>query len=374
MKFIVSSDTLYATLQMLGRVLSTKNTISILDSFLFEVKGTTLTLTASDSENSIISSIELASSEGDARFCAKARILLDSMREIAEQPLTFEFEPTTLSVEVTYQNGHFQFVGQSADEYPQFDKATDGMETLTLSAQTLLSGLTRCLFAISESDLRPVMNAIYFDIKPDSLTFVATDAHKLVRSIHYNVKSGQTSSLLLPQKPATLLKSIVQKSADEIVVKYNKQRALVIMENTTVICRLAEGHYPNYNAVIPTDNPYCVTINRQALLSALRRMLIYTNAGSALIKLRLQPGNLVVSGQDIDFAQQAEENVACQYEGEEIKIGFKGTFFIDLISNLGGENIILKLADPSRAGVVVPEVQEEDEDLLMMQMPMLINE
>lgn len=374
MKFIVSSNTLYVTLQMLGRVLSTKNTISILESFLFDVKGDVLTLTASDSENTIISSIKLVSAEGEARFCVKARILLESMREIAEQPLTFEFDPSTMAVEVNYLNGHFKFIGQNAEEYPQVDMALEGMETLSLPAQTLLSGITRCLFAISESDLRPVMNAVYFDIKPESLTFVATDAHKLVRSIHYNVRSGQTSSLLLPQKPATLLKNILQKNANEITVRYNKQKAFVIMESTTVICRLAEGHYPNYNAVIPTDNPYCVTINRQALLSALRRMLIYTNAGSALIKLSLQPNSLIVSGQDIDFAQLAEEKIPCQYEGEEIKIGFKGTFFIDLVSNMTGENIIVKLADPSRAGVIVPEVQEKDEELLMMQMPMLIND
>ena len=374
MRFIVSSSALLNRLQTVGRVISSKNTIHILDCFLFEIQGNMLNITASDSETTMITSMELVESDADTRFCINAKTIQDSIKEIAEQPLTFDINPDNMEITASYQNGRFNIVGQSADEYPDMNLAQDGMDAFVMPAETMLNGINRCLFATADDELRPVMNGIYFDIQPDNLTFVATDGHKLVRNKFYDLKDNQPAAFILPKKPATILKNLLPKETGDVTLKFNARNAYISTESARLICRLVEGRYPNYNSVIPSNNPYRVTVDRLTLLSALKRVLVFTNQSSALIKLHMEDNLLTVSGQDIDFSTSAEEKVACGYEGSPMSIGFKGTFLIDILGNITGENVVIELADPSRAGVIIPAEQEENEDLLMLLMPMMLND
>ena len=374
MRFIVSSSALLNRLQTVGRVISSKNTIHILDCFLFEIQGNMLNITASDSETTMITSMELVESDADTRFCINAKTIQDSIKEIAEQPLTFDINPDNMEITASYQNGRFNIVGQSADEYPDMNLAQDGMDAFMMPAETMLNGINRCLFATADDELRPVMNGIYFDIQPDNLTFVATDGHKLVRNKFYDLKDNQPAAFILPKKPATILKNLLPKETGDVTLKFNARNAYISTESARLICRLVEGRYPNYNSVIPSNNPYRVTVDRLTLLSALKRVLIFSNQSSALIKLHMEDNQLVVSGQDIDYSTSAEEHVPCEYADNPMNIGFKGTFLIDILNNITGENVVIELADPSRAGVIVPAEQEENEDLLMLLMPMMLND
>ena len=374
MRFIVSSSALLNRLQTVGRVISSKNTIHILDCFLFEIQGNMLNITASDSETTMITSMELVESDADTRFCINAKTIQDSIKEIAEQPLTFDINPDNMEITASYQNGRFNIVGQSADEYPDMNLAQDGMDAFVMPAETMLNGINRCLFATADDELRPVMNGIYFDIQPDNLTFVATDGHKLVRNKFYDLKDNQPAAFILPKKPATILKNLLPKETGDVTLKFNARNAYISTESARLICRLVEGRYPNYDSVIPSNNPYRVTVDRLTLLSALKRVLIFSNQSSALIKLHMEDNQLVVSGQDIDYSTSAEEHVPCEYADNPMNIGFKGTFLIDILNNITGENVVIELADPSRAGVIVPAEQEENEDLLMLLMPMMLND
>ena len=374
MRFIVSSSALLNRLQTVGRVISSKNTIHILDCFLFEIQGNMLNITASDSETTMITSMELVESDADTRFCINAKTIQDSIKEIAEQPLTFDINPDNMEITASYQNGRFNIVGQSADEYPDMNLAQDGMDAFVMPAETMLNGINRCLFATADDELRPVMNGIYFDIQPDNLTFVATDGHKLVRNKFYDLKDNQPAAFILPKKPATILKNLLPKETGDVTLKFNARNAYISTESARLICRLVEGRYPNYNSVIPSNNPYRVTVDRLTLLSALKRVLIFSNQSSALIKLHMEDNQLVVSGQDIDYSTSAEEHVPCEYADNPMNIGFKGTFLIDILNNITGENVVIELADPSRAGVSVPAEQEENDDLLMLLMPMMLND
>ena len=374
MKFIVSSSALFNRLQTIGRVINTKNTLPILDCFLFEIQDNILTLTASDSENTLITHMELVESDGNVRFCIKAKTIQDSMKEIAEQPLTFDINPDSMEITANYQNGRFNIMGQSAEEYPDMDFIQEDMHTLVMPSETLLNGINHCLFATADDEMRLIMTGIYFDIQPDNLTFVSSDAQKLVRCKNYSIKDHEPAAFILPKKPATILKNILSKEPDDITLKFNNRNAYITMESSKLICRLIEGRYPNYNSVIPQNNPYRLTIDRITLISALKRVLIFSNQSSSLIKLHLENNQLLVSGQDIDYSTSAEEHVPCSYEGDPMNIGFNGTFLIDILNNIGGENVIIELADRSRPGVIVPAEQEENEDLLMLLMPMMLND
>ncbi len=374
MKFIVSSSALFNRLQTIGRVINSKNTIHILDCFLFEIKNNILTITASDSETTLITTLELIESEADARFCINAKTIQDSMKEIAEQPLSFDINPENMDITANYMNGRFNIVGQNADEYPDMQISQEDMNVLVMPAPMVLNGINRCLFATADDELRPVMNGVYFDIQTDNITFVSSDGNKLVRNRNYGINGDQPASFILPKKPATILKNLLQKEANDITLKFNNRNAYAEMESTRLICRLTEGRYPNYNSVIPTNNPYKVTVDRITMLSALKRVLIFSNQSSSLIKLHLENNQMVVSGQDIDFSTSAEESVPCEYTNYPMNIGFNGTYLADILNNIGGENVIIELADPSRAGVIVPDGQDDKEDLLMLLMPMMLND
>ena len=358
MKFIVSSTGLFSHLQAISRVINSKNSLPILDCFLMELTDGTLSLTASDSETTLSTSLEVNESDGDGRFAVSSKTILEALKEIPEQPLTFLVNTENLEITVQYQNGKYSLMGQNADEYPQAPALGANAVHVTMGAPVMLAGINRSLFATADDELRPVMNGIYFDITTEDITFVASDGHKLVRNKTFVAHGDEKAAFILPKKPATLLKNLLPKEQGDVQIDFDDRNATFTLENYSMICRLIEGRYPNYNSVIPQDNPHKATIDRMMLISALRRVSVFSSQASSLIKLRLSENQIQISAQDIDFSTSAEETLTCQYTGSPMSIGFKSTFLIDILNNISAQEILFELADPSRAGVIVPVEQE----------------
>ena len=374
MRFDVSSTALLSHLQSIGKVIASKNTLPILDNFLFQLEENTLTVTASDAETRLVTSLEVMNAEGSGLFCVSAKMLLDPLKELPEQPLTFDVNDANLEVFIHFQNGKYNFIGQKGDTYPQQKPLSEQAVEVVMDAQLLLNGISRSLFATADDELRPVMNGVYFDFHTDDLTFVASDGHKLVRLRNLSVQSEERASFILPKKPATLLKNLLAKEEGLIRLQFDDNNAYVRCANCEMVCRLIEGRYPNYNSVIPKENPFQVTIDRMFLLNALKRVSVFSNQSSSLIKLHLEDNLLTVSAQAIDFSTSAEERIPCEYNGDELSIGFKATYLIDILGNISSTDVILQLADPSRAGLILPLENQENEDLLMLLMPMMLND
>ena len=373
MKFIVSSTGLFSRLQAISRVINSKNSLPILDCFLLELTDGTLSITASDSETTLSTFIEANEYDTDGRFAVNSKTILEALKEIPEQPLTFEVSES-MEIVVKYQNGKYSLMGQNADEYPQSANLGSNAVHVSLGVEVLMNGINRSLFATADDELRPVMNGIYFDITTEDITFVASDGHKLVRNKTYKARGNEKAAFILPKKPATLLKNLLPKETGDVQIDFDDRNAMFTLENYSMTCRLIEGRYPNYNSVIPQNNPHRATIDRAAFVSALKRVSVFSSAASSLIKLRLDMNTIQISGQDIDFSTSAEETLMCQYEGNQMSIGFKSTFLIDILNNISSQEVVMELADPSRAGVIVPVEQNEDEDLLMLLMPMMLND
>lgn len=374
MKFVVSSATLLSHLQAISRVINSKNTLPILDCFLLELDGNVLTITAADNETRLETKVEVNSSEGAGSLAVNSKNLLDPLRELPDQPLTFDVNDETLEVFIYYHNGKYNFVGLKGDEYPKPKELKDSAIVLNIPAETLFNGINRTVFATADDELRPVMNGIYFDITADDLTFVASDGHKLVRVIHKDVKGDGRSSFILPKKSANLLRTLLPKESGTVELKFDENNAYITMSNFVMICRFVEGRYPNYNSVIPQNNPNHVTLDRLALLNALKRVSVFSNPASSLVKLQLSEDKIVVSAQDIDFLTSAEEVIPCQYNGSVMNIGFKAVFLIDMLNNIPSADVKIELSDPSRAGIILPAENEENEDMLTLLMPMMLND
>ena len=373
MKFIVSSTGLFSRLQAISRVINSKNSLPILDCFLLELTDGTLSITASDSETTLSTFIETNDNDTDGRFAVNSKTILDALKEIPEQPLTFEVSEN-MEIVVKYQNGKYSLMGQNADEYPQSANLGSNAVHVGLGVDVLMNGINRSLFATADDELRPVMNGIYFDITTEDITFVASDGHKLVRNKSYKARGNEKAAFILPKKPATLLKNLLPKETGDVQIDFDDRNAMFTLENYNMTCRLIEGRYPNYNSVIPQNNPHRATIDRAAFVSGLKRVSVFSSAASSLIKLGLDMNTIQISGQDIDFSTSAEETLMCQYEGNQMSIGFKSTFLIDILNNISSQEVVMELADPSRAGVIVPVEQNEEEDLLMLLMPMMLND
>ena len=374
MKFIVSSTSLFSHLQAISRVINSKNSLPILDCFLIELHDGTLQMTASDNETTLSTSIEVNEFDEDGRFAVSSRTLLEALKEIPEQPLSFLINPENLEITVQYQNGKYSLMGQNADEYPKPQDLGTNAVQLTIPANVLTDGVNRCIFATADDELRPVMNGIYFDITLEDITLVASDGHKLVRNKTYEAHGTEKAAFILPKKPANILKNLLTKEQGDVQIGFDDRNAIFTLENYQMVCRLIEGRYPNYNSVIPQNNPHKAIVDRASFISALRRVSVFSSQASSLIKLNLKENQINISAQDIDFSTSAEETLMCQYDGKPMSIGFKSSFLIDILNNIPSTNVIVELADPSRAGVIVPEEQGEDEDLLMLLMPMMLSD
>lgn len=375
MKFVVSSTDLLNHLQSVSRVINSKNTLPILDNFLFNLDGKELEITASDLETTMITSLSLENTSESGKISIPARLLTDTLKEFSDQPLTFDINTDTKAIVITTENGQFTIVGQSGDDFPQLPVIKEEKKaSLKITSEALESGISNAIFATADDDLRPVMNGIFIEIAPENITFVASDAHKLVRYKRSDINSDITSSFILPKKPAGLLKNLLAKEDGDIIIEFDDKNAFFTLHNYKMICRLVEGNYPSYNAVIPVDNPNKLIIDRLKFLNTIRRVSVFANQASNLIKMQLSGNQVTVSAQDIDFSISAYERLACQYDGDDMGIGFKSVFLIEILSNLNSSDVVVELSDPSRAGLILPLGNDNtNEDVLMLLMPMMIN-
>jgi DNA polymerase-3 subunit beta len=375
MKFVVSSTELLSHLQAISRVISSKNTLPILDNFLFNIVGNDLEITASDLESTLITRMRLDNITGSGTIALPARILLDTLKEFSEQPLTFDINTDTMAVVINSENGRFSIVGQNGIDFPVLPVIKPEKRfNFNVAADVLLSGISRTLFATADDELRPVMGGILIEASTEKLTFVASDAHKLVRYQRSDAKADDNASFILPKKPASLLKNILPREDGVVSVEFDDRNAFFILSDYKVVCRLVEGNYPNYNSVIPKNNPRKVRIDRLEFYNILRRVSVFSNQASNLVKLQFTPNQITVSAQDVDFSISAYERHKCLYEGDDMEIGFKSVFLLEILSNIASQDVLLELADPTRAGLFLPsESSNEEEDLLMLLMPMMIN-
>ena len=374
MRFTVSSTALSSKLSALSKVINSKNALPILGDFVFEIKDNMLYLTASDSENVMKTQLELTESDGNSRFAIGNHDLLEAVKGFSEQPITFEVNQEQNLVRISYQNGLFSLPIENADEFPTTQPLNEYANTITLPNTILAENINRSIFATAQDELRPVMNGIYFDLTPDCLAVVASDGHKLVRNKIFTIKNDQPAAFILPKKPANLLRNLLGKDGGDVIIRFDERNAEVNYGDGTIQCRLIEGRYPNYNSVIPQSNPNELRVDRLGLLAALRRVQPFANDSSNLIRFHVEDATLQLDAEDYDFSKTATERMTCEYNGQPMSIGFKGSSFIEVLSNFDCTDVIIQLADPSRAGLVLPSEQPENQDVLMLMMPMLIND
>mgnify|MGYP001806130610 CR=1 FL=1 len=375
MKFVVSSTELLSHLASISKVINSKNTLPILDNYLFLLEDNRLTVTASDLESTLITSLELENTNGNGTIAVPAKLMNETLKEFPEQPLTFQIDPDTFAIDIFSQNGKFSIVGQNGEDFPQQPMLNEGVaSSINVNHSVLLSGINKTLFATADDELRPVMNGIFIELTTEDMKFVASDAHKLVRYKRFDAKAEKNASFILPKKPAALLKSLLPKEDFDVKLEFDDKNAFFTLSNYKLICRLVEGNYPSYNSVIPQNNPNKLIIDRVEFYNTVRRVSVFSNQASNLVRLKLTENQLVVSAQDIDFAISAVERLSCQYEGEDMEIGFKSTFLQEILSNLSATEVKVELSDPTRAGLLLPaENENEEENVLMLLMPMMIN-
>ena len=374
MRFNVSSTKLFANLQSVSRVIAAKNSLSILEDVLFDLNEGVLTLTASDGETTIRTSIDVEASEGNGKVAFGAKLLLETLREFPEQPLTFVIDEQNFSMLITSANGTYSFVGQNGMEYPEMRTDEENSNSFAINAGVLLDSINKTIFCTADDDLRPVMGGINFDLKPESLTMVATDAHRLVRLTNTSIHSDNECSFILPKKPATILRNILQKETEDVRVAFGDKNVRFEFGRTLIVCRQIEGRYPNYNAVIPQNNQNKVIVDRQTIVNACKRVSVFANTGTSLLKLALTNNSIKISAQDIDFSTSAEETITCSYDGTPMAIGFKAPFLVEILAAIESNDVLIELADPARAGLILPTENQENEEVLMLLMPMLLND
>ena len=373
MKFTVSSSALLSLLATTGKVISNKSSLPILEYFLMELKDGQLTVTTSDLETTLIGSISVENIEREGVIAAPGKLMLDSLKEFPEMPLVIEVNDTTWEIQITWASGHLSIPGASAVSYPAVQTLGNERKSITLDVDLLVSGINKTIFATADDELRPVMNGVYFDFSTESLTFVATDAHKLVK---YNAENSSdiTSSFILPKKPANLLKALLAKEEEPVNIAFDAKNVTFELKNFKLVCRLIEGNYPNYNAVIPTANPNKVLIDRVEFVNGIKRVAVCSNPSTNLIRMDIANNKVNLTAQDIDFSVSANETISCSYDGQPVTIGFKSTFLVEILSNIDTPTVVVELADSTRAGVFKPVYDDQpSSESLMLLMPMMIN-
>lgn len=374
MKFTINSKELFAKLQYAAKVINNKNTIPILDCFLLGLRGSTLFIASSDTETRITTKIDVSEADGEAKVAVNAQNLLDALKELPEQPLVFEVNNDNQEVFIRYYNGHYNFIGQSGDEYPEPKNLSKDALKIIIEPHILLEGIQATLFASADDELRPVMNGIYFDITDKDLTFVASDGHKLVRLVSETTIGTERSSFILPKKPANVLKALLQKETESIIVQFDLNNAVFKIGDFTLTARFIEGRYPNYNSVIPIDNPNKVILNKESLTAIIRRVSVFGNKHTKLIRIDLRNNSLDVTAQDLDYSISAKESAEVEFHGNEMSIGFKSTFLIELLNSIGSNEVELQLSDPSKAALIVPTQNKEGYKLTTLLMPVMLND
>ncbi len=371
MKFIVSSTYLLKELQVLGGVINNSNTLPILDNFLFVLNKNKLTVSASDLETTMSSVLEV-DSDNDGNIAVPARLLLDTLKTFPEQPLTFVVADNN-TVEISSDHGKYALAYADGAEFPKAIEVASP-STATIMGDVLATAIDKTIFAAGNDDLRPVMSGVFFQFSPENLTFVATDAHKLVKYVREDVSSSEVAEFIMPKKPLNLLKGILAGSEDDVTIEYNDSNAKFNLGNTILICRLIDGKYPNYEAVIPKENPNKLTISRNQFLSSVRRVAIFSNKTTHQIRLKIAGAELNISAEDIDYSNKAEERLTCAYQGDDMQIGFNSRFLTEMLNNLNADEVSLEMSLPNRAGILTPvDGLDEGENITMLVMPVMLN-
>jgi len=371
MRFIVSTSTLLKHLQAVSGALSNSAVLPILENFLFEIKDSNLTISATDLQTSMTTSVAVESKEG-GKIAVPSKILLDTLKTLPEQPISFSVDDKTFAIEISAGDGKYRLSGENGEDFPRIP-VVDNASSVNLPATVLAEAINKTIFAVSNDELRPAMTGVYCQLSPQNVTFVATDAHKLVRYRRNDAKADTATSFILPKKALNLLKSSLPSEDINVSIEYNTTSAFFKFANINLICRLIDERYPDYEAVIPQNNPNKLTLDRSLFLNCLKRVVIFANKTTHQVRLKITGSELNISSEDIDFANEAHERIGCQFDGEDMEIGFNAKFLIEMLNNLSGEEITIEMSTPNRAGLLFPSLRDENEDILMLVMPVMLN-
>ena len=374
MKFKIPGKAFQNNLQLMSKVLNSKNTITILDNFLLKIEGNRLWITGSDSENTLISWLEIFEVEGEGEVAVPSKTLIEMSKETGNQPLEFIMNDETRHIDVKYHEGHFEFMGIDGAEYPKRAATEEESREVVLPAEVIAKGIDNTLYAVSSDTIRPTMTGIFWDIKEDNITFVSSDTHKLVRYKNFQAKPGFEGGFILPAKPANIVRAIIGKEDTEVVMKINSKGAVFEVGAFKLTCKFIMGNYPNYNRVIVENSPYHLVIDRESLLNAVRRVSLSASKSTSLVKCNIQSDKITMEARDFDYSTRGEESVECTYQGEPMMIGFATNYMQDILSHLQCDDLKISLVDPARPGLFEPLVQEQDENIVVLQMPIQVLE
>lgn len=371
MRFIVTSTALLKNLQQISGVISSNTVLSVLEDFLFELKGNKLTLTATDLETMMRVQMDVSDVQGEGKICIPSKILTEYLKNLPEQPITFNVYEKDLSIEMSSDVGKYKIGGEKADDFPK-EPAPGNTTTFNISSMSVIEAINRTLFAVSNDTLRPAMTGVYFELANSGLTFVSTDAHRLVKLVRTDINCPAEDGFIVPKKPLQQLRTTLPADDTALELSYNSSHLFVKSEKMSMSCRLIDARFPDYKAVVPTDNPYKLTINRGDFISALRRVSIFANKTTNQVVLDINGNSVTISAQDIDFSYEGKETLNCQYNGEDMKIAFNAKLMVEMLGNMEGDDIEMDLSTPTRAGIVRPTEKLENEDLLMLLMPLMV--
>lgn len=372
MKFLVSSSVLLKQLSNVQGVIASNPVIPILENFLFELEPNKLTVTGSDLETSMITEIVVDAKES-GKIAVPAKILLDILKSLPEQPVTIDMDDETYTVEISSDNGRYKLTGENANDFPKVPSSEGVDDSIDMPSDVLNTAINKTIFATSNDELRPAMTGVYANLKDSNVTFVSTDGHRLVKYTRVDVTSQKDANIIIPKKSLNLVKNSLPLDGTNVLIKFNTQNAFFSFEGTEIICRLIDERYPDYDNVIPVDNPNKLTIDRKEFLNSVKRIAIFANKTTYQIRLKIAGSELHVSAEDLDFSNEANERLTCQYDGEDIEIGFNAKFLTEILSNLESKEVILELSTPNRAGILVPVEKDANEDMLMLVMPVMLN-
>ena len=371
MRFIVSTSILLKQLQSISGASSSSTVLPILENFLFEIKDNLLTISATDLQTSMVTSLQIEAKE-EGRVAMPSKILIETLKTLPDQPVAFSVDTNTLAIEISAGDGKYKLSGENADDFPKIP-VVENVSTVALEASILSEAINKTLFAVSNDELRPAMSGVLVQLAEQNITFVSTDAHKLVRYRRTDVRSEKPTSFILPKKALTLLKSSLPTDDATVSIKYNNTNAFFQFGNIHLICRLIDERYPDYEAVIPQVNPNKLTVDRLLFLNTLRRVVIFANKTTHQVRLKISGSELHISAEDLDFSNEAHERLNCQFEGDDMEIGFNAKFLVEMLSNLSSSEVVIEMSTPNRAGLLIPAVKEDSEDILMLVMPVMLN-
>ncbi|SFS74226.1 DNA polymerase III subunit beta [Sphingobacterium wenxiniae] len=371
MRFIVSTSILLKQLQSISGASSSSTVLPILENFLFEIKDNILTISATDLQTSMVTSLQIEAKE-EGRVAMPSKILIETLKTLPDQPVAFSVDTNTLAIEISAGDGKYKLSGENADDFPKIP-VVDNVSTVNMAASVLSEAINKTIFAVSNDELRPAMSGVLVQLAEQSATFVATDAHKLVRYRRTDVSTEKPTSFILPKKALTLLKSSLPSDDTQVSIEYNNTNAFFQFGNIHLICRLIDERYPDYEAVIPQVNPNKLTVDRLLFLNTLRRVVIFANKTTHQVRLKISGSELHISAEDLDFSNEAHERLSCQFEGQDMEIGFNAKFLVEMLNNLSSAEVVIEMSSPNRAGLLIPAVKEDNEDILMLVMPVMLN-